>query len=395
MRVAIFFDRLGPYHCARLHAAGQRLVVTGIEVAGETASYDWDRVEGSYAFERTTLFPDRDSRTVSGAETKQAVQDALEACRPEVVFVHGWFERSALAAAAWCRKTGTPSVIMSETTAHDFDRSWWKETVKRRVVNTFQAGLVGGSAHAAYLEALGIPRARVFTGYDVVDNAHFTQGADAARADAEALRARLGLPRHYFLASNRFIQKKNLPRLVHAYADYRAATDDAPWDLVLLGDGPCRPDVEQAIAEADVADAVHLAGFKQYDELPAYYGLADAFVHASTTEQWGLVVNEAMASGLPVIVSERCGCAPDLVSDGFNGFTFDPYNKDQLATRLKRMAEHPERRDKMAQASRTHIADWGPEAFGEGARQAAYAAARTPTASSALDHRLLQVLTYR
>ncbi len=71
-----------------------------------------------------------------------------------------------------------------------------------------------------------------------------------------------------------------------------------------------------------------LPGFKPYDELPVYYALANAFVHASTSEQWGLVVNEAIATGLPVIVSNRCGCAPELVNG--NGFTFDPTNEDEL-----------------------------------------------------------------
>jgi 1,2-diacylglycerol 3-alpha-glucosyltransferase len=59
-------------------------------------------------------------------------------------------------------------------------------------------------------------------------------------------------------------------------------------------------------------------------------GLASAFIQASTTEQWGLVVNEAMASGLPVLVSERCGCAPDLVKNGVNGYTFDPYDIKEI-----------------------------------------------------------------
>ena len=105
----------------------------------------------------------------------------------------------------------------------------------------------------------------------------------------------------------------------------------APWSLVLLGDGPLKSDLCRLISDLRLDACVHLPGFKQYHELPVYYGLASAFVHASTTEQWGLVVNEAMASGLPVLVSNRCGCAQDLVKEGVNGFTFDPCNVEQLA----------------------------------------------------------------
>src|SRR5207244_4064698 len=102
---------------------------------------------------------------------------------------------------------------------------------------------------------------------------------------------------------------KNLPRLLEAFAGYRRLAGDAAWELVLLGDGPLRPELVALLKDLELDGHVLLPGFKQYDELPAYYGLAGAFIHASTTEQWGLVVNEAMASGLPVLVSDRCGCA--------------------------------------------------------------------------------------
>jgi glycosyltransferase involved in cell wall biosynthesis len=85
----------------------------------------------------------------------------------------------------------------------------------------------------------------------------------------------------------------------------------APWDLVLLGDGPLKADLCRLIDDLRIRNRVLMPGFKQYEELPAYYALARAFVHASATEQWGLVVNEASASGLPVIVSNRCGCVPE------------------------------------------------------------------------------------
>jgi glycosyltransferase involved in cell wall biosynthesis len=115
---------------------------------------------------------------------------------------------------------------------------------------------------------------------------------------------------------------------------------------------------------------VHLPGFKQYDELPAYYALARAFVHASTTEQWGLVVNEAVASGLPVIVSNRCGCVPELVAD--NGFTFDPVNENELAARLLEMASlSDDDLEHFGEASRRIAARFGPDRFGEGLESAA------------------------
>jgi glycosyltransferase involved in cell wall biosynthesis len=114
-----------------------------------------------------------------------------------------------------------------------------------------------------------------------------------------------------------------------------------------------------------------MPGFVQYEGLPEYYGTAGAFILASTSEQWGLVVNEAMASGLPVLVSNRCGCAQTLVADGINGLTFDPFDRMAIAKALSIIAEHPAL-NQLGAASLERIADWGPERFAAGLSGAAH-----------------------
>jgi glycosyltransferase involved in cell wall biosynthesis len=109
--------------------------------------------------------------------------------------------------------------------------------------------------------------------------------------------------------------------------------------------------------------SVFMPGFKQYSEIPAYYALAEAFILPSTTEQWGLVVNEAMASGLPVLVSERAGSAGDLVQSGFNGYTFDPYNVVHLSDLMVRLAIDRDAREAMGTASSDLIKEWSPDVF--------------------------------
>jgi glycosyltransferase involved in cell wall biosynthesis len=93
-------------------------------------------------------------------------------------------------------------------------------------------------------------------------------------------------------------------------------------------------------------------------------------VHASTSEQWGLVLNEAIASGLPVIVSNRCGCAPELVNG--NGFTFDPFEEQELVERLLQMASlSDDERKSLSDASYRISTNFAPERFGEGLERAA------------------------
>jgi glycosyltransferase involved in cell wall biosynthesis len=240
---------------------------------------------------------------------------------------------------------------------------------------------------------LGMKADRIFPGYDAVDNGHFAAGAKSIRSDPGA-RARFGLPDQYFLASNRFIPKKNLPGLLRGFAHYRKTTNRLPWDLVLLGDGPLRGEVEQLIHELHLTGAVHLPGFKQYCDLPAYYGLASAFVHASTTEQWGLVVNEAMAAGLPVIIADRCGCAPDLVQEGVNGFTFDPNDSSALAKFMLKISSGEVDLAAFGTASQRIIASWGPDTFAANFWRSAETAITTPAVPSRLvDRALLWMLT--
>jgi len=316
----------------------------------------------------------------------------MEEVRPNVVCIPGWGTSNAWAAQLSSIAAGIPVVLMSESTAHDARRRWWKEAMKRRVVSLCSAGLVGSQPHVEYLASLGMPRERIFSGYDVVDNAHFAVGSQAARQHANLLRGQLGLPEHYFLASNRFVEKKNLPRLLQAYARYHNRAGHSAWALVLLGDGPLKPQILRVIDELGLTEDVILAGFKQYVELPVYYGLAGAFVHASTTEQWGLVINEAMAVGLPVIVSQRCGCAPALVENARNGFIFDPYDVDELAGLMLKVASPDCDREAMGQVSRKIISYYSPELFAESLLRAADVALNAPRRRPLVDRALLSLL---
>jgi 1,2-diacylglycerol 3-alpha-glucosyltransferase len=382
--VAVLFYRLGPYHLARLKAAAELFPTVGIEVFAKDRQYPWEVIRGSNGFRRVTLFESEDG--VTARAVAEVVSKCLDGVRPAAVVVPGWSSPEALSAIQWALGQSVPVVLFSESQAHDRTRWRLRELVKRRVVGMFTSALVGGISHLSYLERLGFPRERIFTGYDVVDNEHFARGADAVRNQPE-LRARLGLPDRYFLASSRFVSVKNLPRLLEAYWWYRQAAKQ-PWSLVLLGDGPLAPQVRAALVRMGIQQFVHLPGFRQYLELPTFYGLALAFILASTSEPWGLVVNEAMAAGLPVLVSNRCGCAPDLVEEGRNGFTFDPYDTEGLARLMLRMSTMSDaERAAMGQASREIISRWSPEVFAQNLRAAVETALNTPRPRPSLANR--------
>ena len=237
---------------------------------------------------------------------------------------------------------------------------------------------------------------KIFDGYDVVDNDYFEAGANSARRNENLMRAKLALPSRYFLACSRFESKKNLAGMLQSYAAYRKREGTNSWPLIVLGDGSLRSELEHLRNELGLDDCVRFPGFKSYDELPAYYGLAGGFLHLSTVDQWGLVVNEAMASGLPVIVSSRCGCADDLIEDGINGYSVDPNDVDQIATAMAQLSSNPTACHAMAEASRRKIYAWDANRFAQNLAAAVDAAMQAPRpAFSAVDRLILQIMSAR
>ena len=360
--VAVIIAKLGPYHAARMVALGALLgpeSVLVLEVAQESREYTWERVATS-GFRRRTLVTS-EYEAVSGHALKKIMYSALEEEQPEAVAINGWGFPEARAALAWCRSRARIAVLMSDSQERDLPRLLFKETAKRAILRDVDAALVGGSRHVDYLEQLGFDRERAVTGYDVVDNSYFQQGADRARADL-GLRQRTGLPERYFVVPSRFVPKKNLIKLLEAFAMYRRQLGADAWDS---RDHRGRAGASSHRGSPQGAGArgiVQLIGFKQYPDLPTYYGLASGFILPSTSDQWGLVVNEAMAVGLPVLVSHACG-ASELVRDGESGFRFDPLSSADMARAMADLTREGPHLAEMGQAARNAAARLSPESF--------------------------------
>jgi glycosyltransferase involved in cell wall biosynthesis len=158
---------------------------------------------------------------------------------------------------------------------------------------------------------------------------------------------------------------------------HRGWSGDAAPYLVFVGDGPLRSQLEEQARP--LGDAVRFPGFRNQSELPALYDLCDVFVLPSRFEPWGLVVNEVMNAGRPVIVSDRVGAAPDLVEDGANGFIYPSGDVAALASRLRQIVESPSLRAKMGERSLKRIASWDFEADQRGLMEALSAVCRKRT----------------
>lgn len=365
--VSIIFANYGPYHIARLNAF-QKLIkkigwnAVGVELARSQNIYSWTTSLSNLDYELFTVIQDKALEEVATVKVTQKTIAIISKIKPDIVAIAGYTEIPMLTTLFWAKVNRKKVVLFSASKEDDAPRAWWSEKIKSWIVRKYDAALVGGKPQKRYLEKLGMKPESIFTGYNVVGNETFHPDKINALASPHK--------KPYFLTINRFVPKKNLSRLISAYAEYRKQTKAEPWDLILCGDGELQSQIEKQIKELDLKEHVILPGFLQQEELLPYFAHASCFVHASTQEQWGLVVNEAMAARLPVLVSNRCGCFEDLIIEGVNGFGFDPDNIQQLIYLMLKVSSDVIDLDKIAQAALEHIQHFSPNLFAKGLKSA-------------------------
>jgi len=334
--------------------------MVAVEVACEQKLYPWRPSKENLGFESRTLFNSA-FEGVPRLEQKRTVNEFLNELNPSAVVVAGYSEPAMRVAAIWARRMNKVCVMTTTTTRFDHRRFLPKEIGKALWCRTYYDALcLPGERSAKYFEHLWFPPDRIWRCGNVVDNAFFVSQSDRVRENHERERHQRGLPEHYFLAVSRLSKEKNLVRLLDAFENYKRR--GGKWALVIIGSGPQEADLKTFVEQHHVP-AVIFHDWKQYDELPAYYGLASCFVLPSISEPWGLVVNEAMACGLPVLVSRHCGCVPELCRQEVNGYDFDPYDHEALASLMLKISGGETDLKAMGEASRRIIGNYTPETW--------------------------------
>ncbi len=354
------------YHVARFRALAEhpRLEgkVVGIELVGGAGVHRRlvfrSLNRGSLPIE--TLMPDANWHSASPRAQVAEVWRRLNQLAPRTVLVPGYYTAAGIAAAVWAKTHRRFSVLMTESSSQDHERVWWKELAKRILLRLlFDGAITGGRRHVAYLKELGLNRPIAHC-YDVVDNQFYINGVQEAASQGRPT----GWPKEYFLYVGRLASEKNLPMLLRSFAAYRRS--GGTWSLVLVGDGPDRAELEALAAREGIADEVRFEGQRATEAILPYYAFAGCFVLPSLREPWGLVVNEAMAAGLPAIVSDRCGCVDDLIVPGSNGYHFDPTRESELTEALLRIARlTPGERAQMGLRSREQVSHYSLQRWAE------------------------------
>ncbi len=369
LKVVIQYPSFGPQHPPRLEAIASLKPTPGSQVVAmemfkRDSDYEWLPIEhvNDTSFIRYTVM-DCNSETArrSNSFIRKSVYAALDDIAPDILVINGWGLKESRASIKWCRKNSCKVVLLSDSVRENRKRFWLLELYKKWIVRGIKAGFVAGTPQASYLEYLGVPREGIFApGTCVVDNTYWIEQSKIIRQSANKIRKAYGLPEHYFLCVARFVNFKNIPFLIKSYALYRKHAGKDAIDLVICGSGVEETKIRSTIKEYNLT-SVHLHGFRQIDELPAFYSLASCFILPSSNfECWGFVVNEAMASGLPVLVSNMVGSAEDLVKNGENGFVFDPHDEFALARFMREITSNEDIAQKMGCMSLEIIAGHTP-----------------------------------
>jgi glycosyltransferase involved in cell wall biosynthesis len=278
-----------------------------------------------------------------------AIGQHLAAGRFDALWVHGWGYRAHWQAFRAARRLGLPYLVRSETNAWSRPAGLLRRLARAVFVGPMLRAAAGclyvGQSNRTFLRTMGVREDRLFPALYAIDGTRF---ASAAPRDRQALRQRFGAGPDNFVAVTvaKAIRRKRLPDAIRAVG--RAGPRVHLW---VLGDGPERPRLE-ALARAEAPDRVVWHGFVNQSGLPALLSAADVFVLASDDEPWGLAVNEAMACGLPVVCSDRVGCAPDLVRDGTTGYSYPVGDVQALAERLRRLQGQPDQARRLGEAAR-------------------------------------------
>jgi glycosyltransferase involved in cell wall biosynthesis len=271
----------------------------------------------------------------------------------DALWVHGYAHRGCLAGIGAAKSLAIPVMLRGESNLLSETDDALKLGVKRiampALLRTIDGLLAIGRLNREYYLHYGVEAGRIFQMPYAVDNEFFRTAAERARPNRERLRAELGLKpgRSVILFASKMQRHKRPADLLEAYVRISpdGVAEPAAY-LVFAGDGEERANLERRARELKW-DSIRFIGFRNQSELPALYDLCEVFVLPSYHEPWGLVVNEAMNAGKPVIVSDRVGAGSDLIEDGINGFVYPADDIAALADRLRLVIENPEHRAAM------------------------------------------------
>jgi glycosyltransferase involved in cell wall biosynthesis len=286
---------------------------------------------------------------ISCSNIKQVLKDL----KPDVVILTGWQSRVLLQALFAARKLKIKIVMRGESNAM-YKRALYKRILHRMLLSRVDAFLAIGSANRKFYLDNGVENANIFSAPYFVENDRFYEISSISNQEESELRTQFGIPEssYCFVYSGKLIEKKNVQELLNSFLILYKKHRNI--HLLIIGDGELKPALNDFVREHQLP--ITFAGFVNQSAIPKLYSIGDCFLLASNYgETWGLVVNEAMACGLPAIVSDRVGCGPDIIIPGKTGYIYPFGDTERLVSYMRSMIENRENSKEMGANAQKNV----------------------------------------
>lgn len=395
LNVGILFEDFGPYHRARIEAFSERLTTEGVHLNAfrmysSSSDYSWNQ-----------CIPSNVNCITLCSHSKANVNPLIVAfnffktlinLNIKVVFLPSYSPLPNLLCFFVAKILRCKTVLMTESWLGCESKNKFVGILKRIIIPHFDSALVGGIAQKDYLLYYGFSNDSIFYGYNIIDVKYFESQSDFY---VNSTFLNESLPSSYFLNLGRFVQKKNLHTLIEAYSlflsrmksiDFIRLASPQPLhfqllpSLVIVGEGEMFSDLllkafqlglnirnGSMNLEPSQCPEIVFFPFQQIENVPMIMASSIAFILPSLWEEWGLVINEAMACRVPVVVSKNAGCTFELIKDGVTGLLFDPVDANQLSDLLVRCYVDTSFRNSLATHASFEIQKWRPSRFASGA----------------------------
>jgi len=342
---------MGPYHIARMNAISSIIGKENLRVI-ELCSQDdhsWDLKNYVRNFNYLCCLQNEILNQKSIKKASFLIEKYLSDSYSEIVINGcGYFDSTLFNLLKRNKKYYAKLILWSESTLHDNPNPWYKILAKKYLTHIYDGGIVAGNTHSQLLEKIGFKKDSIAVVGNVVDNSSFNSSEIIERKN--------------FLFVGRLLSIKNVDFLIKAFGEFNLLVKD--WKLTIVGDGPERSTLEKLVIDLNLKNSVTILGILQPDDLIEEYQKHAVFILPSLSEPWGLVVNEAIASNLPVIVSANCGVA-EVFENGKNGIVFNPYDKYGLVQAMLKLYKSTELRTSLAKEAVKVLDDLNPQKYAE------------------------------
>ncbi|MFB0563424.1 MAG: glycosyltransferase family 4 protein [Candidatus Lokiarchaeia archaeon] len=252
---------------------------------------------------------------------------------PDIIIAAGYDSLASWESFIFCKIRKKPFILWNETTTLSVrSMKGLIRFIKRIIVANSDICIASGKKAKEYLLKFGVDEEKIICCINTLDSEKFYKRAWEYRKSINFNIERRKYPHLLLLFVGRLIKKKNVFTLLKAIEKL----NDRDIGLLIIGNGLDKEHLKKYCAANNLKN-VYFEGFKQQEELPKYYALADAFVLPSIREEWGLVVNEALSTGLYILCSNIVGSSYDLIKENWNGILFEPSNINELADSIKKI----------------------------------------------------------